>query len=260
MAGPTTESLADDFKTLTSAVADSRAESAHFRGRMENVTEGLSSEIKTLSGTTERLSNEVKTLSSTTERLSNQVETLSGTTERIVSEVKTLSSTTERLSNQIETLSSTTERHSNDFDALRSTVADFRAESAHFRGRMENVTERHSSEIKTLTATTERIASNLEALTSVVAEFREEFAHFRGRVDSVLGFMKWLGSFVAVALLGCIGAIITLTWEAAKLDSRVDAHSDRMDRVEASIEQTMRILELRDAPTPTKGNSGTDLR
>ena len=239
MAGPTTESLADDFKTFTSAMADVRAESAHFLGRMENVTEGLSSEIKTLAGTTERLSNEVKTLAGTTERLSSEIKTLSGTTERL----------------------------SNDFDALTSTVADFREESAHFRGRMENVTERHSSEIKTLTATTERIASNIEALTSTLADFREEFAHFRGRVDSVLGFMKWLGSFVAVALLGCIGATLTLTWEAAKLDSRVDVHSDRMDRVEASLDRveasiarTMRILELRDAPTPITGESGTDLR
>ena len=161
----------------------------------------------------------------------------------------------------------TTESFADDFKTFTSAMADVYAESAHSCDCMESGSEPLSSNIKTLLSTTERLSNQVKPITTTVADFREEFAYFRGRVEGVLGILKWLGSFVAVSLLGCIGAVFILTWEAAKLDSRVDAYSDRMDRVEASLDRveasiarTMRILELRDTPAPTTGESETDLR
>jgi methyl-accepting chemotaxis protein len=105
--------------------------------------------------------------------------------------------------------------------------------------------------------TTESLSIDLKALTREVAAFRGEFNEFRGRMENTVGFLKWLGTFLATATLGLIGTVMMLTWEAAKRDARgasqtaqfvgleraVASHSDRLDRVDRSLERAAAGIE-----------------
>ncbi len=100
--------------------------------------------------------------------------------------------------------------------------------------------------------TTEILASDLKELTGEVQALRGQFAEFRGEAKAVFSILKWLGSFLAFTLIGVIGALLTLTWYASKVDSRVAgletatiAQSSRLDRLEqAAVAQSSRLDRL----------------
>jgi uncharacterized coiled-coil protein SlyX len=130
--------------------------------------------------------------------------------------------------------------------------------------------------------TTEILASDLKDLTREVQGLRSEFLEFRGQASTIFSLLKWLGGLVAVSLIGVMGALLTLTWHASKLDSRVsgletatttqsgllrqleqaavsqagrlDAQSDRLDRLEqAAVAQSDRLDRLEQAAVAQSG-------
>lgn len=105
--------------------------------------------------------------------------------------------------------------------------------------------------------TTTILADDLKQLTQVVTAFRVEFAEFRGRIENVIGFLKWFGAFLAVLAVGGVG---TLIWDASKLDAKVTAQGERLERIDKGVEEPRarmdRIEKMMDRVAATAAAQG----
>jgi hypothetical protein len=66
-----------------------------------------------------------------------------------------------------------------------------------------------------------RIGGRLEVIERSLASLREDFSAFRGSTDTNLKLIRWVGVFFAGLLVSLFLGIVTLTWHASAVNSRV---------------------------------------
>lgn len=77
------------------------------------------------------------------------------------------------------------------------------------------------------------------------AAFREENAGFRGRVETQLGFLRWLGAFLAAILVTLVSIALWLFWHASALRWHVDA----LEKSSALVVERLGKLESTAGPS-----------
>jgi hypothetical protein len=92
--------------------------------------------------------------------------------------------------------------------------------------------------------TTESLADDMHELRSEVARFHAEFTEFRGEVRAVIGFAKWLGAFVAAALVGILASVLTLSWHASSAFTRQAATEKSVDRLSSMLGGAATVVDV----------------
>ena len=98
-------------------------------------------------------------------------------------------------------------------------------------------TDLMAGDLKRLEESSLRVAARMDGLEAGIRDLREGFAGFRGRVDAYLGFMKWLGVFVAGILVAVVAGTGRVVWDASAVNTEMKHQGVQFDAMSTEVKQ-----------------------